>query len=294
MTKLGISGIETKIILTTLEKKDSLIDSFVVKDLVISDLDENVFIELPALYTKPEIPVSKVDIPIQADVDKWPHLRGVHLPDVDADIGLLIASDVLTVFDPLEVKHGQDGGPYASRTSIGWIVNGPLGRHHEGPRAVSFFDKADLELHWMVKDFYDSSFSESSAGDKPEMSQEELRFLRKLESTEVLKDGHYEMALPLNDREAPVPNNRPQVKQRTLWLKRKLKRNMDLYNDYKAFMADINIDKGYARKVPVNLQKSSDMKGVTMGLTIPTSQGKYAWSSIVQPNTDASRLMICC
>ena len=34
---------------------------------------------------------------------------------------------------------------------------------------------------------------------------------------------------------------------------------MDLYNDYKGFMADI-IDKGYARKVPVNLQKSSDVK----------------------------------
>ena len=245
-----------------------------MKDLVISDLDENVFIELPALYTKPEIPVSKVDIPIQADVDKWPHLRGVHLPDVDTDIGLLIASDVLTVFDPLEVKHGQDGGPYASRTSIGWIVNGPLGRHHEGPRAVSFFDKADLELHRMVKDFYDSSFSESSADDKPEMSQEELRFLRKLESTEVLKDGHYEMALPLKDREAPVPNNRPQVEQRTLWLKRKLKRNMDLYNDYKAFMADINIDKGYARKVPVNLQKSSDMKGGYHGTYHPHKPGK--------------------
>ena len=198
ITKLGISGIKTKISLTTLEKKDSLVDSFVVKDLVISDLDENVFIELPALYTRPEIPVSKEDIPTQADVDKWPHLRGVHLPDVDANICLLIASDVPTVFDPLEVKHSQDGGPYASRTSIGWVVNGPLGRHHEGPRAVSFFVKGDLELHRMVKDFYDSGFSESTADDKPEMSQEELRFSRELESTVVLKDGHYEMAFFLN------------------------------------------------------------------------------------------------
>ena len=111
----------------------------------------------------------------------------------------------------------------------------------------------------MVKDFYDSSFSESSAYDKPAVSQEELRFLRKLESTGVVKDRHYEMALPLKDREVPVQNNRPQAEQRALWLKRKLKRNMDLYKDYKGFMADI-IDKGYAPKVPVNLQKSSDVK----------------------------------
>ena len=82
------------------------------------------------MYTRLEIPVSKEDIPTQSDVDQWPHLRGVYLPEVDAEIGLLIACDVPTVFDPLEVKHSKDGGPYASPTSIGWVVNGPLGHHH--------------------------------------------------------------------------------------------------------------------------------------------------------------------
>lgn len=41
----------------------------------------------------------------------------------------------------------------------------------------------------MVKDFYDSGYNESSADDRPEMSQEELRFLPELESTVVLKDS---------------------------------------------------------------------------------------------------------
>ena len=218
--QLGVSAIRTQISLTTLEKKNSLIDSFIVKDLTISDLDENVFIALPALYTRPEIPVSKEDIPTQGDVDQWPHLCGVHLPEVAAEIGLLIACDVPTVFDPLEVKHSEDGGPYASRTSIGWVVNGPLGRHHEGPRATSFFMKADPEFHRMVKDFYNGGFGESSADDKPEMPQEELRSLRELDSTVILRDGHYEMALPLKVREAPVLNNRPQGEQRALWLKK--------------------------------------------------------------------------
>ena len=259
MKQLGICGTRTKISLTTLEKKDSLMDSFVVKDLVISDLDENVLIELPALYTRPEIPVSKDDVPTQRDVDQWPHLCGVHLPEVNAEIGLLIACDVPTVFDPLEVKHSKDGGPYASRTCIGWVVNGPLGRYHEGPRATSFFIKADPEFHQMVRDFYDSGFSESSADDKPEMSQEELRFLSELECTVALKGGHYEMALPLRDRNAPLPNNYPQAMQRAHWLKRKLQRSKDLFNDYKGFMADI-IAKGYARKVPADLEKSSNVK----------------------------------
>lgn len=62
MRQLGVSGTRTQISLTTLEKKDSLIESFVVKDLFISDLGKNVFIDLPALYMRLKIPISKEDI----------------------------------------------------------------------------------------------------------------------------------------------------------------------------------------------------------------------------------------
>ena len=130
MKELGISGSRDQISLTALEKKDSIIDYFVVKGLTISDLGENVFFELPAMYTRLEIPVSKEDIPTQSNVDRWPHLSGVYLPEVDAEIGLLIACDVPTVFDPLAVKHSKDDGRYAAGTSIGWVVKGPLGLHH--------------------------------------------------------------------------------------------------------------------------------------------------------------------
>jgi len=153
MKQLGIDGLKTKISLTTLEKKGSLVDSFLVRDLVISDLDENNFIALPVLYTRTEIPVTKDDIPTQEDVDLWPHLGGIYLPNVSAEIGLLIASDVPEALDPLEVKNSEHGGPYASRTRIGWVVNGPLGRYHQGSHATSFFVKADTELQQMVEDY---------------------------------------------------------------------------------------------------------------------------------------------
>lgn len=129
------------------------------------------------------------------------------------------------------------------------MVNGPLRHHHEGPHASSFFVKANPELHQMVKDFYNSGFSESKADDKPEMSQEELHFLRELESTVVLREGHYEIALPLRDREAPVLNNRPQAEQHALWLKGKLLRNKDLYNDSKVSWQTL-----LARAMPTRFQ----------------------------------------
>ena len=81
--QLGVSGPRTKISLTTLEKKDSLVDSIIVEDITISDLEKNVFIKLPMLYTRPSIPVTREDIPSQHDVGKWPHLSRVHLPRIE-------------------------------------------------------------------------------------------------------------------------------------------------------------------------------------------------------------------
>ena len=80
----------------------------------MSDLDENDFVSLPALHTRPEIPVCEEDIPIQEDVDQWPHLDGVFIPHFDAEIGLLICSDVPEVLDPVEIRHNENGGSYAS------------------------------------------------------------------------------------------------------------------------------------------------------------------------------------
>ena len=70
MRQLDINGPKTKISLTTLKKKDSLVDSFLVHDLEVTDLDENYIVKLPILYTREEIPVSKDDIPSQEDVDR--------------------------------------------------------------------------------------------------------------------------------------------------------------------------------------------------------------------------------
>ena len=105
-------------------------------------------------YTRPEILVCSGDISTPEDIDQWPDLQGVFLPHVHAEVGLLIASDVPQVLDPLEIKHSQDGGPYASRTRLGWAVNGPLCRYRRNSQTSGFFAKADLQLQRMAEDFY--------------------------------------------------------------------------------------------------------------------------------------------
>ena len=52
-------------------------------------------------------------------MDQWSHLDGVFILHVDAEIGLLIVSDVPEALDPVEIRYSENGGPYASRTRIG-------------------------------------------------------------------------------------------------------------------------------------------------------------------------------
>ena len=63
MDQLGVKGPKVKISLSTLENKNRVVDSFLISDLVVSELDENEYVSLPMLYTRPEIPVSRDDIP---------------------------------------------------------------------------------------------------------------------------------------------------------------------------------------------------------------------------------------
>ena len=276
MNQLGVKGQRTKISLSTLERKNSTVVSNLVRDLLVSDLDENEYVSLPILYTRPEIPVSSDDIPTHGDIDQWPHLQGVFIPRVHAEVGLLIATDVPEALEPLEIKHSQEGGPYATRTRIGWAVNGPLGRHRRRFHTSGFFVRVDPELHQMVEDFYNRDFTESIVDDKTEMSQEELGFMQNAEETVKLKDGHYQISLQFKDREVSVPNNKSQALQRANRLKKKLESDPRLSEDYKTFMADI-VAKGFARKVQLeqmNLQNGKVWYIPHHGVYHPHKPGK--------------------
>ena len=66
-----------------------------------------------------EIPVKKESIPSEMDVKQWSYLGEVKLPQIDADIGLLIGSNVPKALEPLMVLSSQNNGPYAIKTALG-------------------------------------------------------------------------------------------------------------------------------------------------------------------------------
>ena len=111
----GVDGEKTNLSLTTLGKQNSATECIVFK-LEVFDLDEHNFVELPAVFLTPKLPVSKDSIPQQEDVSKYPHLSGIELPKIDACIGLLIGNDVPKALEPTEMRECNGQGPYAVRT----------------------------------------------------------------------------------------------------------------------------------------------------------------------------------
>ena len=110
------------------------------------DLDEVNLIELPSVFTRKKLPVASENIATQEDIDRWPHLSGIQLPKVDTNVGLLIGSEAPEVLEPKEAQPSSQGGPYATRTVLGWVVNGSLGRVQSSSTSTANFIEADLEL----------------------------------------------------------------------------------------------------------------------------------------------------
>lgn len=91
---------------------------------------------------------------------------------IDAELGLLIASNLPEILHPLEARHSDESGPYSFM--VLWEEDG---RCHRGMHSSSFHINTDYDLNQMVVDYYDNKFPESCADEKSEMSQEELRFV---------------------------------------------------------------------------------------------------------------------
>ncbi|XP_061908754.1 uncharacterized protein LOC133653469 [Entelurus aequoreus] len=85
LRKLNVSGRGTKIILRTLGQ-EKIVGCCIVPDLEVAGLESDLYCDLPDIFTQKKMPVCRSNIPREQDLVRWPYLRGVHLPEIDADI----------------------------------------------------------------------------------------------------------------------------------------------------------------------------------------------------------------
>ena len=200
-------------------------------------------IPLPACYSRDIMPVAREHIPTPEMAAQWPHLQGIAdklLPIGDYDVGLLIGYNWPSALVPREIIPPVNGGPYGQRTNLGWSIIGivnaaqsnaeddigvshriltcevpsdlsdPTSRQYGGEKVfISFSNQVkEVFMPTEVVRMLELDFNEKRF-DTIAPSQEDKRFLSILEEgIHVREDGHYEMPLPLRDKDPTLPNNR--------------------------------------------------------------------------------------
>ncbi len=248
---LGLAGKPTTVLLRTMSQERP-IRSTLLSGLEVSELKGNNFIPLPEVYTQRSMPVTKDNIPTQEDLKEWSYLSDLQLPKIDSDIDLLIGMNAANVMEPWQVINSQGSGPYAVRTLIGWVINGPLGGGSgKGvDKATVTANRISLvDLQELLVSQYNTDFNERVYDEKNEMSVEDKRFLNIANESVKVKEGHYCINLPFKADNIIMPNNHVIAQQRLLSLKRKFKRDPNYQREYAEFLGDV-IQKGYAEIVP--------------------------------------------
>lgn len=223
--ELGISGVQRHFSLTTQKKKDLARTGYEVK-LIINSIDNESRLEVPKVWTVERLNISELSIPRDQDVDRWSHLNGIELPEIDnKEVRLLIGCNVPEVFWVLEEKRGRRGEPVGIRSLLGWTIEGPTEKTgEEDSFNVNFLrlerQGDDETLLQQEEKFWKTDFVDSISSSKVSMSVEDERALRMMEESSKKVSGHYQIALPWRQQPPYLPNNCILADQRLQLLKK--------------------------------------------------------------------------
>lgn len=199
--ELGITGQPRSFLLTTQESKDSERSGLEIK-LIIDLINGDASLEIPRVWTMDRLNISECSIPRDHDVNEWPHLNGIELPEINSkEVRVLIGCNVPEAFWVLEERRGGRGEPVAIRSLLGWTLIGPTVKVKQESN-VNFLrlnnesDSRDERLMLQVKKFWETDFADSISSSKVAMSVEDERALAIMESSIRKVSGRYQVALP--------------------------------------------------------------------------------------------------
>ncbi|XP_063878734.1 uncharacterized protein LOC135110395 [Scylla paramamosain] len=276
LNKLGVSGPSVSLNIHTISGKQ-ITDSIKIHGLKVRGYNEEVEISIPSAYSTENISAGRSQIPRTETACDWPHLKAISDKlmkyDPNNDIGLLIGLDCAeAIMAEEQIAGDSKKHPYARRTELGWGIIGKISPHSspmEDTVVVYRTVTQEVEINEekrvnflvvptktkeminpsQVRDMFELDFSDRKSADTP-LSYEDKRFMSKMkEGVHQLKDGHYELPLPLKDDNVKLPNNKLLAEQRLKKLRAKLEKDNQHEGDYKVFMDDM-ITKGYAEVVP--------------------------------------------
>ena len=112
----------------------------------------------------------------------------------------------------------------------GWAFTGPLSITNTSQSGIMCHRITVRKTNDTIKEvispevigrMFQLDFNDHKVGpDKRNFSQEDKKFLAKMDNGICLTKGHYETPLPFRNPEMILPNNRNQVLKRALWQKK--------------------------------------------------------------------------
>ncbi|KAL3983862.1 FRAS1-related extracelluar matrix protein 1/2 [Sarotherodon galilaeus] len=255
----------------------------------VEPLDEKLSISLPTLLECNQIPNVRAEIPTPDAAYHHAHLKRIAdkipPPDPDAKILLLLGRDILRVHKVREQISGPGDAPFAQRLDLGWVIVGDvcLGGAHRPPEVRSYktavlgngrtshlqpcnnqikvtevFGRArDYQHHpaltstMLIGDNLGQTvFARTPNDHKLAPSMEDLEFLRIMEA-ECCQDNSNSWVAPLPFRSPRrrLPNNRKQVLERLVSLRRSLEKRPRMKADFLEFMEKM-LKKAHAEVAP--------------------------------------------
>lgn len=171
--KLNTPGKNCKILLRTLGQEKP-VSSSVVSGLEISSMAGQKFHKLPEVYTQTKLPVSRHHIPKQDSINKWKYLHEVKIPQLDADIELLVGTNAAKLMEPWRIINSRGSEPYAVKTPLGWVINGLMQEttcEVTGTHACTVVNRISVtNLNDLLIKQYQHDFPELKAEEKRDVS----------------------------------------------------------------------------------------------------------------------------
>ena len=243
-SKLSLQGKSVPCRLSTLGSKLNLMTEHVTFD--VSPLNDDVTFNVRNVCVIPDIPA---DVPAYGiSLDDYSHFAGLPLsPVTNAKVDLLIGQDQPDLLVPLEICRSLNkaGQPYATRTKLGWALQGPVDENI-GSNACMTNSHIHLEqLNQRVENLWNiDNENESTLS----WSGEDQRVYDMWQVKTELNDNRYIVFIPWRPGRPCFPNNRYSADKRLESTLKKLNKT-GMYEVYNENMQKLVRD-GHAELVP--------------------------------------------
>ncbi|XP_076810887.1 uncharacterized protein LOC143453439 [Clavelina lepadiformis] len=247
--QLGLQGPKVQLHISCINGEESQQSKMV--SLSIQGLSETAVIDLEEVMTLSCLPKLKGSIPSNKDVTRYPFLEGLQFPAIPTGgVELLIGAGARKAHVIHAVREGGANQPTAVRTGLGWTLVGPEPATEDRALCQVNYARCDNHiLHEQMQRMFDHDFVEDEDSEDLSYSVDDIRAMHKLKSSVQKKDGRYQLGLLWKTDNVTLPYNRFLAVKRLAYLKRKLEKDMSLFDQYKKKINEL-LQAGYAKPVP--------------------------------------------